>query len=252
GHRSRNLAMATIDEVVEGVRGGRLVAALFDLPETDVIDDEQGGGCPGLEAACVRAIGESCMEVVEQIDAAGVAPADPLLARAEAERLEDVTLAGAGLARDDEIVASSNEVGECQDRCRLKFTLEGPIRRGAGAARSKLSSRTPAPCSSSESLRCGGPARSSCAGADSIEPGAVVAPPRRRRGAQAGRGRRSLCGARREGRNRWHCVDARHCTSQRSARPTPMRRRWTRREFPGTRERTSACGRATPNRGCRC
>ena len=47
--------------------------------------------------------------------------------------------------------------GECQDRCRLKFTLEEPIRRGAGAARSKLSSRTPAPCSSSESLRCGAP-----------------------------------------------------------------------------------------------
>src|ERR1017187_1834861 len=121
--------MATIDEVVEGVRGGRLVAALFDLPETDVIDDEQGGGCPGLEAACVRAIGESCMEVVEQIDAAGVAHADPLLARAEAERLEDVTLAGAGLARDDEIVASSNEVesGELEDQRFVELGLEVPI-----------------------------------------------------------------------------------------------------------------------------
>src|ERR1035438_630409 len=121
--------MATIDEVVEGVRGGRLVAALFDLPETDVIDDEQGGGCPGLEPACVRAIGESCMEVVEQIDAAGVAHADPLLARAEAERLEDVTLAGAGLARDDEIVASSNEVesGELEDQRFVELGLEIPI-----------------------------------------------------------------------------------------------------------------------------
>src|ERR1019366_10218733 len=50
----------------------------------------------------------------------------------------------------DHVVVLGERHGECQDRCRLKFTLEGPIRRGAGAARSKLSSRTPAPCSSSE------------------------------------------------------------------------------------------------------
>ena len=36
-------AVPSIDEVVEGVRGGGLVAALLDLAEADVVDDEQLG-----------------------------------------------------------------------------------------------------------------------------------------------------------------------------------------------------------------
>jgi hypothetical protein len=73
--------VSPVDEVVEGVGGGWLLGPLLDLPETDIIDDEQRRASPSLEPACVRAIGESSMEVVEQVDAACVAHADPLLAR---------------------------------------------------------------------------------------------------------------------------------------------------------------------------
>jgi len=127
--RRGDLAMPTIDEVVEGVRGGRLVAALLDLPETDVIDDEERGSGPGLESARVRAVGEAGVEIVEQVDAACIAHADALLARAEPEGFEDMTLAGAGLAGDDEVVASSNEVESCEleDQRLVELGLEIPV-----------------------------------------------------------------------------------------------------------------------------
>lgn len=129
GDRRGDLAVTAIDEIVERVSGGRLVAALLDLPQTDVIDDEQGWVCPGLEPSCVRAVGESCVEIVEQIDASGVAHADPLLAGTQRKRFEDVTLAGAGLACDDEVIAAANEVesGELQDKRLVELGLEVPI-----------------------------------------------------------------------------------------------------------------------------
>ena len=124
-----DLAMATIDEVVERVSGGRLVAPLLDLSQSDVVDDEQGGCGPGLESARIGAVGEARVEVVEQVDAARVAHADPLLTCAEAEGFEDVALAGAGLSGDDEVVASSNEVepGKLEDECLVELGLEIPI-----------------------------------------------------------------------------------------------------------------------------
>ena len=50
GNGGRELAMPAVDEVEEGVRGGGLVVALADLAETDIVDDQQIGTCPGLEA----------------------------------------------------------------------------------------------------------------------------------------------------------------------------------------------------------
>ena len=102
--------MPTVDEVVEGVRGGRLVTALLDLTEADVVDDQELRTRPGLEASRVGSVGETRVEVVEEVDAARVAHADPLLARAHPEGLEDVALARAALARDDEVVVATHEV----------------------------------------------------------------------------------------------------------------------------------------------
>src|ERR1017187_5240497 len=58
-----DLAMATVDEVVEGVSGGRLVAAFLGWPETAVKDEELCGARTGLEPARVRAVGEARVEV---------------------------------------------------------------------------------------------------------------------------------------------------------------------------------------------
>jgi hypothetical protein len=54
------------------------------------------------------------VEVVEQVDAASVAQANALLAGAPAERLEQVALAGAGIAGDDEVVVAAHEVEPCE------------------------------------------------------------------------------------------------------------------------------------------
>jgi hypothetical protein len=55
-----------------------------------------------LEAPRVGAVRDRGVELVERVDAAGVAQADPLLAGALGEGLEDVALARAGLAGDDD------------------------------------------------------------------------------------------------------------------------------------------------------
>ena len=65
--------MPAVEEVEEGVGGGGLVVALLDLAEADVVDDEQVGAGPCLEALGVGAVGEAGMEIVEEVDGAGVA-----------------------------------------------------------------------------------------------------------------------------------------------------------------------------------
>lgn len=123
--------MPAIDEVVEGVGRGRLVVAFLDLSKAYVVDDEQLRGRPSLEAARIRAVGDGGVELVEQVDAPGVAHADALLAGAEGEGLEDVALAGACFARDDDVVVTAHEVesGELDDErlveLRLEVELEG-------------------------------------------------------------------------------------------------------------------------------
>jgi len=50
--------MASINEVVEGVRGGGFVALLLDLTKADIVDDEELGARPLLEPSSVGAVGE--------------------------------------------------------------------------------------------------------------------------------------------------------------------------------------------------
>ena len=108
---------------------GRLVAAFLDLAEADVVDDQEFGPCPSLESAGIRAVGETGVEVVEEVDATRVAHADSLLAGSHGEGLEDVALACAALSGDDEIVAATDEVeaGELEDQRLVESRLEGPV-----------------------------------------------------------------------------------------------------------------------------
>lgn len=121
--------MPAVDQIEEGVRGGGFVLALLDLPETDVVDDQKLGPCPGLEASRVRAVSEASVEVVEQVDASGVAHRELLLAGAATEGLEDVALAGAARAGDDEIVVPAHEIEmrKLGHEGLVERGLEGPI-----------------------------------------------------------------------------------------------------------------------------
>ncbi len=128
--------MSTIDEVVQRVCRGRLLGAPLDLAETDIVDDQEIGPGPALESTGVGAIGEAGVEIVEEVDAAGVAHADALLARAQREGLEEVTLARAVVAGDDEVVVAAHEVEACEleDEVLVERRLEVPVERLEGLA----------------------------------------------------------------------------------------------------------------------
>ncbi len=121
--------MTTLDEDVQGMRGGWLVGAPLDVAEADIVDDEEVRTRPAVEATRVGPIGETGVKVVEQIDAARVAHADALFTGAQAEGLEDVTLAGAVVAGDHEIVVAAHEVeaGELEDERLVEAGLEVPV-----------------------------------------------------------------------------------------------------------------------------
>jgi len=118
-----------IDEVVERMRSGRLIAALLDLAEADVVNDQELGAGPSLEAAGIGAIGEASMEIIEEVDAAGVAHGEALFAGTEREGLEEMALAGTALAGDDEVVVAADEVeaGQFDDECLVEARLEIPV-----------------------------------------------------------------------------------------------------------------------------
>jgi hypothetical protein len=129
GDGGGGLAVPPVDEVVEGVGGGWLVAALLDLPEPDVVDDQELRPCPGLESACVGAICEPRVKVVEEVDAARVAHTHTLFACAHGKGFEDVALARPALARDDEVVATTDKVEarELEDERLVEGGLEVPV-----------------------------------------------------------------------------------------------------------------------------
>src|SRR5437016_1796712 len=102
--------MPLVEQVVEHVRGGGFVVALLDLTEADIIDDEQLGRGPAPQPFVVSVVRDACVEIVDQIDAAGVTDRELLLASAERERLQDVALPGAVLAREDQVLLASYEV----------------------------------------------------------------------------------------------------------------------------------------------
>jgi len=72
-HGGRGATVAAIDQVVEGVGGGGLVPVLLDLAAACVVDDQEFCGSPRREPLGIGAVGEPGMEIVEQVDAAGVA-----------------------------------------------------------------------------------------------------------------------------------------------------------------------------------
>ena len=121
--------MAPVDQVEEGVRRRGFVVTLLDLPDADVVDDQQVGGGPALESPRVGRIGEAGVEVVEEVDAASVKDAHLLLTGAQAERLDDVALARAAHASDDEVVLAADEFEGAQlhDEGLVQVGLEGPL-----------------------------------------------------------------------------------------------------------------------------
>ena len=121
--------MPAVDQVVERVRGSRLVAAAFDLAEAYVVNDQQFGACPALETLSVGAIGETGVQIIEQVDTTGVEHADALLAGAQDERLEDVALAGTVVAGDHQVVVPAHEVeaGELENQRLVEAGLKRPV-----------------------------------------------------------------------------------------------------------------------------
>lgn len=129
GDGRRSVGVPAVDEVEERVRRGGLVVALLDLAEADVVDDQEFGCGPPLEAARVGAVGEAGVEVIEQVDAAGVADAELAFTRLDAEGLQDVALARAALAGEEQVVGAVDEVeaGELADERLVEARLEGPV-----------------------------------------------------------------------------------------------------------------------------
>jgi len=131
GDSGRGAAVSTVDEVEQGVGGGGLVVALADLAEADVVDDDQVGSCPRAKPTWIGVVGEACMQVVQEIDATGVADANALLAGTQRKGLEEVAFAGAGLSGDDQIVTALDEAQatELEDEAlvdgRLEVEVEG-------------------------------------------------------------------------------------------------------------------------------
>lgn len=125
-HGRRSPTMPSVDQVVECVCGGGLVALLLHLTEAYVVDDQEFGRRPRLEPAWIGPIGEAGVEVVEEIDATGVTQADALLAGTHAECLEKVALAGAGITGDDDVVVAPDEVEarELEDDRLVELGLE--------------------------------------------------------------------------------------------------------------------------------
>jgi hypothetical protein len=129
GDGGGDTTVPSIHEVVQGMRGGRLIATLLDLAEPDIVNDQEVGASPGLEAAGVGAIGKAGVQIIEEVDAAGVAHGEALLAGTEREGLEEMALAGAALAGDEQVVVAADEVeaGEFEDERLVEAGLEVPV-----------------------------------------------------------------------------------------------------------------------------
>jgi len=67
------------------------------------------------------------VQVIEQVDAACIADGEAALTGTQDERLEQVALAGAGLAREDEVVSAAYEVegSELEDETAVELGWKG-------------------------------------------------------------------------------------------------------------------------------
>lgn len=136
GERGGGLFVAAIEEVEEHVRRGGLVVAAAQLAEADVVDDEPFSARPAAKSGFVGLIREPGVEVVDQVDAARVADLDLPLAGTHRERLQDVALAGAALAGDQEIFAIVDEAEgrEALDDSAIEIVLKRPVKGLEGLA----------------------------------------------------------------------------------------------------------------------
>lgn len=79
GDGRRSVHVAAVEQGKEHMGRGRLVAAALELAEADVIDNQELGTAPGAHAPLIGAVGEARIEVVDEVDAAGVADGEFLL-----------------------------------------------------------------------------------------------------------------------------------------------------------------------------
>lgn len=129
GDGDGGVGVSAIDEVVQGVGGSRFVVAFPQVAQTDIIDDQKLRPGPGSEAPGIGAVGKSCVEVIEEIDATGIAHGEALLAGTQPEGFEDVTLSSTWFASDDDVFFAPDEVesGEFQDGALVERRLKGPV-----------------------------------------------------------------------------------------------------------------------------
>jgi hypothetical protein len=99
------------------------------LSEANIVHDEQVGTSPGFEAQGVGVVGETGVQIGEEVDTASVTERDAVDASAHSESFEDVALAGTTLSRNDEVVVTLDEVepGELEDECLVERGLEVPV-----------------------------------------------------------------------------------------------------------------------------
>ncbi len=126
--------MAVVHQVVERMGSGRLVVAFLHLAEANVVNDQQLDTCPSLEPTSKRTVSESGMQIVKQIDAPRIAHAKALLARAQAEGLQDVAFASTRFACNDDVIVPTDEVetSELLDERLVEFRLEVEVERLEG------------------------------------------------------------------------------------------------------------------------
>jgi hypothetical protein len=60
------------------VRRSWFVVAAFELPKADIVNDQEGGPAPPFHPPFIGAIGQPRVQVVDEVDAAGIAdPSTP-------------------------------------------------------------------------------------------------------------------------------------------------------------------------------
>ena len=118
--------MTEIDEVVEHVGGGRLVAVAADLAEAHIIDDQEDRPTPARDTTLVGAIGETGVGIGEEVDAAGVADIEAGLTGTQGQGLQNVTFTGSGLTGEQEVLLAVEKAqcGELLDDAAIEVGLE--------------------------------------------------------------------------------------------------------------------------------
>src|SRR5690606_10617445 len=127
--RRRDLRVTAIDQVEERVRRGGLVVPFPDLPQTDIVDNQQRWLRPCFQPLSVRAVSQPRVKVVEQINAARVADHVLLLACTSRQCHEDMALTRSAVAGEHQVVVASDEVEvpEFGDLSFVQARLEVPV-----------------------------------------------------------------------------------------------------------------------------